>query len=197
MTRPLASALVPLLLAGCDPATPARPAPDPVAPVTTEAPATARAVVIVGVTGVEPGGEPVEAALQTRAEWGTDGAALRARVPAGATAVALRFDGVTPGRYAAVAVQPAVPVGVGPRGARTGPAGAAAAPVQAQAPAEAAAPAQAPATTTVPGPTPLSPRSAGGWTATGASGRDRPDWDAAATAVGAEGATVPLTLGRR
>ena len=187
MTRPLASALVPLLLAGCDPATPAGPAPDPVAPVTTEAPATARAVVIVGVTGVEPGGEPVEAALQTRAEWGTDGAALRARVPAGATAVALRFDGVTPGRYAVVAVQPAVPVGMGPQGARTGPAGAAAAPAQAQAPAQ----------TTVPGPTPLSPRSAGGWTATGASGRDRPEWDAAATAVGAEGATVPLTLGRR
>ena len=188
MTRPLASALVPLLLAGCDPATPAGPAPDPVA---TEAPATARAVVIVSVTGVEPGGEPVEAALQTQAEWGTDGAALRARVPAGATAVALRFDGVTPGRYAVTAVQPAVPVGVGPRGARTGPAGAVAAPAQA------AAQAQAPVQAVVSGPTPLSPRSAGGWTATGASGRDRPDWDAAATAVGAEGATVPLTLGRR
>ena len=146
----------------------AAPSPAPVAATPVE---PAGAVVVVSVDGVEPGGEPVDAALQTQAQWGTDQVTLRARVPADASTVALRFDGVALGSYGVVAVQPVTP-----------PAGP---PVADQAPAR---PASAP-----PG---LSPKSRSGWAASGATGRRLPEWAVAGAAVGPDGRTVPLTLQR-
>ena len=126
----------------------------------------ATAVVIASVAGVQPGGEPVEVALQTEAQWGTSDAVYHARVPAEAAAVALRFDGVTPGEYAVVAIQPDLaPLRVG----------------QEDQPAHSPEPL-------------LTPAVKGGWAAAGATGRRRPEWSAARVAVPAQGRTVALSL---
>lgn len=145
------------------------------------------AVVIVSVTGVEPGGESVEAALQTEAQWGEEATTYRARVPADADAVALRFEGVAPGRYGVIAVQPVLPA-VTPRS-----------PAAAAGDEEPTTPTGAKATTSLGtrAPASLAVRTAGGWAATGATGRKLPGWHEAARAIGSDGDTVPLTLTRR
>lgn len=183
LTRaPLAAATaLALLAAGCrqnaDPSPAANgvavsPSPDGGEPVA--APPTTAAVVIASVSGVQVGGEPVDVALQTEAQWGTDDATYRARVPADAASVALRFDGVVPARYGVVAVQPNTPTR---SPARDGE--------------EPETPAAAP-------PLPsLEPGGRGGWAASGGEDRGWPEWTAAAVTVGVEGATVPLTLERR
>ncbi len=178
--RPLAALLAALLLTlpGCrgretnaSPPPPAKPGPSQPARAST-------AVVIASVSGVEPGGEPVEAALQTEAQWGTEDAIYRARAEADAASVALRFDGVVPGRYALVAVQPALAATVD---GRTRIAGGD----------------RGPATEGSPATVSLKPAGAGGWAASGAERRRRPDWESARVAVPPDGATIPLTLGRR
>lgn len=176
-----ATALALLAAAGCqqsaDPSPTANgvavtPSPDGGEPLV--APPADAAVVIASVSGVQVGGEPVDVALQTEAQWGTDEATYRARVPADAASVALRFDGVVPARYGVVAVQPNTPTR---SPARDGE--------------EPEIPAAAP-------PLPsLEPGGRGGGAASGGDARERPEWTAAAVTVGVEGATVPLTLKRR
>lgn len=145
------------------------------------------AVVIVSVTGVESGGEPIDAALQTELQWGEEEATYRARVPADADAVALRFEGVTPGRYGVVAVQPTLPA-TKPRSPS--------ATLGNEEPASTSDP-KADARTKPRAPASLAVRTAGGWAATGATGRKLPDWDKAARSIGSDGDTVPVTLTRR
>ena len=192
MIRPCAPALALLLATGCDQeeAVPANVAVAEAAPADPAPVAEPRgAVVIVGVAGVEPGGEPVEVALQTEGQWGTDEATYRARVPADADAVALRLEGVVPGRYGVVAVQPNLPA----TSARsTGPARKTGAPSAADGPATVA-----PLPTGSVPPAPLSAKTAGGWAASGAESRSPPEWADAEATIGAEGTTVPLTLLRR
>lgn len=162
----LAPALALLALAGCRESaeTPQTKAATP--PVkTVAATEPLGAIVVASVDGVQVGGEPVDAALQSEVQWGTDEAAYRARVPADGSGVALRLDGVVPGRYGMVAVQPNTPPTV-----RDG---------------EKAEGQSLPV---------LTPRGRGGWAASGGEGRRLPDWDAAAVTVGADGATVPLVL---
>lgn len=173
--RPLRSAAplaLTLLTLACRPSAPE--ATDaPAAPPPARAEATpvepAGAVVIVSVDGVAAGGEAVDAALQTEAQWGTDQVSARARVPADASSVALRFDRVAPGLYGVVAVQPK-PV---------------------------AAPSDATTTAALAETRPsLSVKSRGGWAASGATERRLPEWAAAGGAIGPAGRTVALTLQR-
>ena len=179
--RPLILATA-LMLPACDRVMPvaANSATPELEEEAVSAPTPTGEVVIVSVAGVEPGGEPVDAALQAEADWGTERATYRARVPAEADAVALRVTGVTPGRYGVVAVQPVLPpvdrAGRGSEGA--GPAGA-----------ETAA-------ASGPSPPPSLKPGRGGWAASGADGPRAPDWKDAAIVVADEGATVPLTLRR-
>lgn len=190
--RSIAPLALTLLVLGCRPSA-SDPAADPApsAPATPSADGTvsapaepAAAVVVVSVNAVEPGGEAVDAVLQTQAQWGTDQVSYRARVPADASTVALRFAGVTPGAYGVVAVQPNVPARpTGPQ--RAGPP----APSPDDPPPKGMAPAE---------PLPaLSTATRGGWAASGATGeRRRPDWAAAGVAIGPDGRTVALTLRR-
>lgn len=179
MIRALAFLTLPVVLAGCDrtdsaPAVTAAPVDTTAGALSSEPQGT---VVIVSVAGVEPGGEPVDAVLQTQADWGTENATYRAQVPAEADAVALRFDGVAPGRYGVVAVQPVVPpIQIAPRrpvaGEETPP----------------------PRRALPPRPAPLAPKSPGGWGVAGADGRTQPEWTAVTVPVGSDGATVLVTL---
>lgn len=178
--RPLILATA-LMLPACDRVMPV--VANSAAPVVEEeavsAPTPMGGVVIVSVIGVEPGGEPVDAALQAEGDWGSERATYRARVPAEADAVALRFTGVAPGRYGVVAVQPVLPpVDRAARGRQ------AASPGE-QTPVAAGA---VPRPSLKPGP--------GGWAASGADGRSSPAWEEAAILVAGDGATVPLTLRR-
>ena len=184
-TRSAAALLAALLLAlpGCRDHATGSAAPPPNAATAIAVPSgsapPSTAVVIASVSGVEPGGEPVEAALQTQAQWGTDEAAYRARVEAEAASVALRFDGVAPGRYALVAVQPAIAPRVGVPDGSDG------------ADRESAANNAPPSTVS------LVPVRGGGWTASGAEARRPPAWEGAGIAVTPDGAIIPLTLARR
>ena len=112
LLRSLTPLAATLLTLGCRPDAPqaasntaAKAVPVPL----TESAAPVGAVVVVSVAGVEPGGEPVDAALQTEAQWGTEQASYRARVVADASTLALRFEPVVTGVYAIVAVQPNAP----------------------------------------------------------------------------------------
>ncbi len=162
-----------LLTLACRPSAPEvtnAPAAPPPAPAEAVPVAPAGAVVIVSVDGVEAGGEAVDAALQTEAQWDTDQVSYRARVPADASSVALRFEGVVPGLYGVVAVQPSAP--------------------------EAASADEMPSMPTVEPLPGLSTKSRGGWAASGATARRQPEWAAAGGSIGPDGRTVPLNLQR-
>lgn len=163
-----------LLTLACRPSSPEATGDTAAPPISQAATAEpgepAGANVVVSVDGVEPGGEAVDAALQTEAQWGTDQVSYRARVPADASSVALRFEGVVPGLYGVVAVQPSAP--------------------------EAASADEMPSVPTVEPLPGLSTKSRGGWAASGATARRQPEWAAAGGSIGPDGRTVPLTLQR-
>ena len=173
MIRPAVLLAPPLLLlAACD-----RVGSGTAAPVASAEPAAAAdaqgVVVIAAVEDVEPGGEPVDVALQTEDQWNTQNAAYRARVPADAARVALRFEGVRPGRYVAIAVQPNTP--------------------ELRRRDEEAVDAAIP---TVPRLPSLRADSPGGRGVSNSDARRTPDFGGSVFEVKPDGATVPLTLQR-
>ena len=180
MIRPAVLLALPLLLLpGCDRTDSGTAATaEPVAsatPAAADSQSDESAVVIAAVDSVEPGGEPVDVALQTQPEWGTEEAAYRARVPADAARVALRFDGVRPGRYAAIVVQPNAPE------------------IRRPGSAEAADPAS-PAIPRLPS---LQAASKGGRGVSNSDMRAPVEFATAAFDVQPDGTTVPLTVRRR